>query len=169
MYHSKYSLRVSRTAAGLFLLDYLRKCLSKCPNFMKPSLPWKISGCAPAYIWYNPANIRLGEDVLKTSSRHLQGVFSVTFFLSSKTSWRRLENVLKTSCKTSWRHFRNTYYKYVLKTTSRRLQEVLEDEKCYAEDVFKTSWRRLGKQEMFAGKQSDFYSLELYWQNLQKS
>ena len=32
-----------------------------------------------------------------------------------------------------------------------RLEDVLEDEKCYAEDVFKTSWRRLGKQEMFAG------------------
>ena len=28
----------------------------------------------------------------------------------------------------------------------------MKDEKCYAEDVFKTSSRRLGKQEMFAGK-----------------
>ena len=56
-----------------------------------------------------------------------------------KTSWRRPENVLKTS----WRHFRKTYCKYVLKTSSRRLQEVLEDEKCYAEEVFvlKTSWK----------------------------
>ena len=68
--------------------------------------------------------------------------------------WRRTEDVLKThsrrlqcniflSCK--------TYGKYVLKASSRRLQEVLEDEKCYTEDVFKTSWRRLRKQEMFAG------------------
>ena len=30
-----------------------------------------------------PANIRLGEDVLKTSSRRLQDVFSVTFFLKT--------------------------------------------------------------------------------------
>ena len=39
-----------------------------------------------------PANIRLGEDVLKTSSRRLQDVFSVTFFCLP----RRLEDVLKT-------------------------------------------------------------------------
>ena len=39
-----------------------------------------------------PAIIRLGEDVLKTSSRRLQ----CNIFLSSKTSWRRLAN-------TSWR------------------------------------------------------------------
>ena len=165
MYHSKYSLRVSRTAAGLFLLDYLRKCLSKCPNFMKPSLPWKISGCAPAYIWYNPPNIRLGEDVLKTSSRHLQGVFSVRYFCLP----RRLEDVLKTSWKRLARRLEDILGRRIANTSWRRLEDVLEDEKCYAEDVFKTSWRRLGKQEMFAGKQSDFYSLELYWQNLQKS
>ena len=64
-----------------------------------------------------------------------------------KTSWRRFGNVLETS----WRRFRKTYCKYVLQTSSRRLQEVLEDEKCYAEDVFKTFWRRPEKQEMFAG------------------
>ena len=39
----------------------------------------------------------------------------------------------------------------------RRLQDVLEDEKCYAEDVFNTSWRRLGNQEMFAGQ--DIHSI----------
>ena len=39
-----------------------------------------------------PANIRLGEDVLKTSSRRLQDVFSVTFFCLP----RRFEDVLKT-------------------------------------------------------------------------
>ena len=39
-----------------------------------------------------PANLRLGEDVLKTSSRRLQDVFSVTFFCLP----RRLEDVLKT-------------------------------------------------------------------------
>ena len=71
--------------------------------------------------------------LVKTYWRRLENVFSVTFFLSSTTSWR---------C------FRKMYCKYILKTSSRRL----EDKKCYAEDVFKTSWRGLGKQEMFAGK-----------------
>ena len=33
---------------GAFFLDFLRKCLSKCPNFTKPPLPRKIFGCAPA-------------------------------------------------------------------------------------------------------------------------
>ena len=37
---------------GLSFLDFLRKCLSRCPNFKKPCQPWKFSGCAPAYIWY---------------------------------------------------------------------------------------------------------------------
>ena len=79
-----------------------------------------------------PANIRLGEDVLKTPWRRLQDVFSVTFFCLP----RRLEDIIaRRLANTSWR----------------RLEDVLEDEKCYAEDVFKTSWRRLGKQEMFAG------------------
>ena len=76
-----------------------------------------------------PANIRLGENVLKTSSRRLQDVFSVTFFCLPRrlediiarrlanTSWRRLEDVLKTS----WRHFRKTYCKYAYKMSSRGL------------------------------------------------
>ena len=78
--------------------------------------------------------------LVKTYWRRLEDVFSVIFFYLP----RRLEDVLKTY----WRHFRKTYCKYVLKTC---LQEVLEDEKCYAIDVLKTSWRRLGKQEMFGG------------------
>ena len=32
--------------AGLFFRLFLTKCLSKCPS-SKPSLSWKISGCAP--------------------------------------------------------------------------------------------------------------------------
>ena len=35
-----------------------------------------------------------------------------------------------------------------------RLEDVLEDEKYYADDVFKTSSRGLGKQEMFVGSVS---------------
>ena len=99
-----------------------------------------IAGLRPATLLKNPANIRLGEDVLKTWRR----------------LGRRFEDVLKTSSgrfrETSWRCFRKTYCKYVLKTSWRRLEEVLEDAKRYAEDVLKTSWRRLGKQEMFAGQ-----------------
>ena len=68
--------------------------------------------------------------LVKTSSRRLR----CDIFLPSKTSWRRLkdvlktqlqdvlqtrledvlEDVLKTSCKTSSRHFRKTYCKYAL-------------------------------------------------------
>ena len=80
---------------------------------------------------------RRTEGVLKTSWRHN---CKTSCKLVLKTSWRRLENILKTSCRTSWKRFRKTYRKYVLKTSSRRLgrRKVLR-------------WRRLGKQEMFAG------------------
>ena len=76
---------------------------------------------------YIPANIRLAEDVQKTSARRLQ----CNIFLSSKTSWRpfrywRLEDI------------------YVLKTSWRSLQEVLEDERCYAEDVLENKKCLLG-------------------------
>ena len=83
----------------------------------------------------NPANIRLGEDVLKTYWRHLQDVFSVTFFCLL----RRLEDVLKTS----WRHNCKTSCKHVLKTSWKRLEDVLKRSwktKCV---TLKTSWRRL--------------------------
>ena len=30
---------------GPFFLEFLTKYLSKCPNFTKPTLTWKISGC----------------------------------------------------------------------------------------------------------------------------
>ena len=79
----------------------------------------------------NPANIRLGEDVLKTAWRRFEDVFSVTFFCLP----RHLENVLKTS----WRHNSKTSCKHVLKTSWRRLGR-------YLKDVLKTSWRRLGRR-----------------------
>ena len=71
----------------------------------------------------NPANICWSlRHILKTSSIRLQR----NNFSSSKTSWRRLEDVLKTSHKTSWR----------------RLEGILEDEKLLRwrriEDVLKT-------------------------------
>ena len=49
------------------------------------------------------ANIRFGEHTLKTSSRRLQDVFII--FLSSKTSWRCLEDIIaRRLANTSWRH-----------------------------------------------------------------
>ena len=40
---------------GIFCV-FLTKCLLNCPNFTKPTLPWKISACLPVilvweYIW----------------------------------------------------------------------------------------------------------------------
>ena len=97
---------------------------------------------------YFPANIGLGEDVLKTSWRRLQ----CNIFLSSKTSWRRLEDIIaRRFANTSWRRLQDILGRHIANTSWRRLEDVLEDKKCYAEDVFKTSWRCLGKQEMFAG------------------
>ena len=96
-----------------------------------------------------PANIRLGEDVLKTPWRRLQDVFSVTFFCLPRrlediiarrlanTSWRRLEDILgRLIANTSWRSLEdifNTSWKtksVTLKTSSRRLEDVLENKKC---------------------------------------
>ena len=69
--------------------------------------------------------------------------FPVNIFLASKTSSRHVlrtssRNVFKTSSKLLRRN--NFHF-------PRRLEEV----NCYAEVVFKTSSRRLGDQQMFAG------------------
>ena len=80
----------------------------------------------------NPANIRLDEDVLKTSfvfvfRRRLQDVlikanmFALALRLQ-KTSWRSIYS--------SWR--------YVFKTSSRCFQDVLQKR---LQDIFKTSWK----------------------------
>ena len=79
------------------------------------------------------------QDVLKKSSRHALKTSSTrpqpNDFTPSKTSWRHLEDVFKTSRKTSWRRLGRR--KIVsLKTSSRRL-----------EDMF---WRRLeDKQNVY--------------------
>ena len=93
-------------------------------------------------IWRcNPANIRLGEGVLKTSWRRLEDVFSVTFFCLPRrlediiarrfasTSWRRLEDVFKTSWRRLTRCLEEVLGRRIANTSWRRLQ-----------DVFKTSW-----------------------------
>ena len=83
------------------------------------------------FVWHQQTFV-----LVKTYWRCLEDVFSATFFCLP----RRLEDVLKTS----WKRFGKTYRKYVLKTSWRRLQEVLEDEKCYAEDVLENKKCLLG-------------------------
>ena len=101
-----------------------------------------------------PANIRLGEDVLKTSSALTFFVFKDVLKRSSRhlqdiVARRLLEDVFKTSCryvlKTSWTRLCKRSCKHVLKTFWRRLKDALEDEKLLRrrrlQDVFKTSWK----------------------------
>ena len=77
---------------------------------------------------------RRTEDVFKTSSRRLQ----CNIFLSSKTSWRRLEDIIaRRLANTSWRRLEDVL-EDVLKTSWKRLEDVLQD-------VLKTSWRRFRK------------------------
>ena len=116
-----------------------------------------------------PANIRLDEDVLKTSWRRLEDDFSVTFFCLSRrlqdvlktssrhncknSSWRRLEedvlhegleDVLKTSrrrlAKTFWRRLEDVFGRGFANTSGRRREDVLENEELL-------HWRRL--QDVF--------------------
>ena len=121
----------------IYLFILLRSLFIKrnCSRFSLPQL------CRNKIL---PANIRLGEDVLKTSWRWLQHVFSVTSFCLL----RRLQDALKTSsrhnCKTSckhvletsWRCFRKTWRRLgrrksiTLKMSSRRLEDGLENKKC---------------------------------------
>ena len=68
--------------------------------------------------------------LVKTYWRRLQCNIFFIFQDVLKTSWRRLENVLKTSWKTSWRRFRKTYCKYVFKTSWKTKNVTL-----------KTSWK----------------------------
>ena len=79
------------------------------------------------------------------SSRHLQCNIFLSFKTSSRCSWRRLE-------------------KDILQT---RLEDVFKMSwklrKCYAEDIFETSSRRLGKKEMFAGILLDIHDIILHF------
>ena len=74
-----------------------------------------------------PANIRLDEDVLKTS------------FVFVFVSRRRLQDVFKTS----WARPIYLSWPYVFKTSSRRFQDVFKTSSRRFEDVFKMSSRHL--------------------------
>ena len=94
----------------------------------------------------------LFQDVLKTSSRHLQDVFAIRL---PKTSSRCLQDVLKTSCKASSRRLQDRFARRLAIMSSRRLQDVFKTswktKKCYTEDVFKTSSVRLHQDECLLG------------------
>ena len=93
----------------------------------------------------NPANIRLDKDILKTSWRRLSSLTSEHVFKTSSrslnqdqyfrlrhTSWRRLQDVFKTSS----RRLAKTFSRLLAKTSSKRLQG-------FCKNVVKTSSRRL--------------------------
>ena len=116
------------------------------------------------------------EDVFNSTNfclpRILQDVFKTYSRRVCKKSWRRfenvfkkmsrksLENILNTSCKDAlkmfWRRLENIFRRILANTSWKRLEDVLKTswkkKNCYVENVFETSSRRLGKQEMFAGK-----------------
>ena len=84
-----------------------------------------------------PANIRLGENVLKTSWRRLEDVFSVKFFCLP----RRLEDIIsRRLANTSWRRL-GRRLEDVFKTSLRRLARRLED--VLGRRITNTSSRRL--------------------------
>ena len=105
-----------------------------------------------------PANIRLHEDVFKTSWRCLSSSSSEDVF---STSSRRLdqdeyirlnhtssEDVFKTSSSrptySSWPYVFKMFWKRlqgVFKTSSRRLQDVLKTSSRHLQDVFKTYYQ----------------------------
>ena len=133
------------------------------------------------YIYHSSQQIFLVfQDVFKTSWRRLQH----NTFSSSKTSWRRLQDVFairlpkassrrlqdvfarrlqdlfktfsKRACKTILQDdFKKTSCNYVSKTSSRCLQDVLQDKKMLhwrrLQDVFKTSSVRIHQDECLLG------------------
>ena len=95
-----------------------------------------------------PANIRLDEDVLRTSCRRLSSSSSEDAFNTSSRRFDRDEYVrlsLTSSedvFKTSWSRRIYLSWPYVFKTSSRRFQDVF---KTSGQDVFTTFSRRLAK------------------------
>ena len=94
-----------------------------------------LSHSAGCYLVTYPVNIRLDEDVLKTSfvfvfRRRLQDVF--------KTSWSR-------PIYSSWLYVFKTSCKNFFKTSSRRLQDIFKTLSRRFEDAFKTSCKDIFK------------------------
>ena len=94
-----------------------------------------------------PANIRLNEDVLKTSLKT-----SFVFVFRRMTSSRCLDQdeYVRRSLtssedvfKTSWSRPISSLWPYVFKTSSRCFEDVFKTSSRHLQDVFKTFWRRL--------------------------
>ena len=73
------------SAAGPFILDILRKCVSKCPNFKKCPLPWTISGYASACIWYKQSDFCS----LELYWQYLQKSWWSSGMIPEKVTWVR--------------------------------------------------------------------------------
>ena len=104
---------------------------------------------------YNPANI-------SCFPRRLENVFSITLFVFQdvlKTSWRRLQDIFTIRLpKTSSRRLQVVFARRLAIISSRRLQDVLEDKKMLhwrrltrLQDVFKASSVRLHQGECLLG------------------
>ena len=111
----------------------------------------------------NPANIRLGEDVLKTSSRRLQEDIISRHLRRhlSKTSWKRFEDVYERHlAKTSWRRLGRQNI-ITRKTSSRRLQDVLKMSRKTRSVCWKVLTKRyfLPPPHEFSTKSSQYH----YW------
>ena len=50
--------------------------------------------------------------------------------------------------KTSWRRLEDVFAERIANTSWRCVEDVLKTRSCYAEDVLKAIWKRLGNQEM---------------------
>ena len=95
------------------------------------------------------------QDVSKTSSRRLQGVFAIRLpETSSRRLARRLQDVFKTSAKTSSRRVWKTSCNYFFKTSSRRLGR-------QTNVTLKTSLVRLHQEECLLGR-GVFAQVELW-------
>ena len=100
--------------------EHLKEGMTATAPSKKTSILYKKMDPTVTRIKHSPANIRLDEDVFKTSwSRPIYSSWSYVF----KTSLRRFQDVFKTS------------FPDILKTSSKRLQDAL---KKYLQDVFKT-------------------------------
>ena len=103
-----------------------------------------------------PANIRLDEDVLKTSWRRLSSSSSEDVLIKTnmfalalrlqKTSWRRLgqDQHIRLG------HMSSRRLQDVSKTSSRRLQDAFKTTSRRLQGFFKTSWSRFTKLEKSA-------------------
>ena len=105
---------------------------------------------------------RRTEDFLKTSSRRLQ----YNIILSFKTSWRHnskmfCKHVLEDVLGTSWRRLEDVLGRRMANTSWRHLEGVFKRSWKTKSVTLKTPWRRLWKQEMFAGMAVAFEVLGL--------